>query len=148
MSEKSLQINIDSIEDAKSVIRNLPKIKIAYEAHACTSIELCIYEEVVTPTAKILVGAFPWCVHYRRIMKPQDGNVLFQLPHLTNKEVPVTARNTMQKSVADKASATAKLKPRQSPPDGVKVITPSPAGRAGINPGKTAALVQPPSGQA
>lgn len=81
MSEKSLQINISSVDDAKSVVVNLGAIKTAYEAHNCTSVELCIAEEVVTPTAKILVGMVPWTITYRRIMKCQGDNVLFQLPH-------------------------------------------------------------------
>ena len=81
MSEKSLQINISSVDDAKSVVANLQAIKTAYEAHNCTSVELCIAEEVVTPTAKILVGMVPWTVTYRKIMRVLDGSVLFQLPH-------------------------------------------------------------------
>lgn len=90
MADKSLQINISSVDDAKSVIANLGAIKVAYEAHGCTSVEVCIMEEVVTPTAKILVGAFPWCVSYRKIIKPFGENVLFQLPHYCPRSTPAS----------------------------------------------------------
>lgn len=88
MSDKSLQININSVDDAKAVIQHLGAIKVAYEAHACTSIELCIAEEVVTPTAKILVGAFPWCTHFRKNVRPFGENIHFQLPHFVDYSRP------------------------------------------------------------
>ena len=81
VSEKSLQININSVDDARAVIQHLGQIKTAYEAHGCTSVEFVLAEEVVTPTAKILVGAIPWCTTFRKIVKPIGTNILFQLPH-------------------------------------------------------------------
>lgn len=107
MSEKSLQINISSVDDAKSVVANLQAIKTAYEAHNCTSVELCIAEEVVTPTAKILMGMVPWTVTYRRIMRVQDGSVLFQLPHYTLAK-PVAAA---EPEVADAPKRRMRRKP-------------------------------------
>lgn len=76
------------MDDAKAVIQNLGAIKVAYDAHGCTSVELCIAEEVVTPTAKVLVGAFPWCTHYKKHIKPFKDNILFQLPHFVDYSRP------------------------------------------------------------
>lgn len=81
MADKSLQINVSSVEDAKAVVQNLKAIQQAYDAHGCSSVEFQIMEEVVTPTAKYLVGIIPWCTAFRKIIKPLGDNVLFQLPH-------------------------------------------------------------------
>ena len=61
-------------------MQNLKAIKVAFDAHNCTSVEFCIAEEVVTPAAPVLMGMVPWCVTYRKIMKVQDNNILFSLP--------------------------------------------------------------------
>ena len=126
MSEKSLQINISSVDDAKSVVANLQSIKAAYEAHNCTSVELCIAEEVVTPSAKILMGMVPWCVTYRKIMKVQAGNVLFLLPHYplakavaAEPELPDAPKRRMRRKpdyLLNSASADFPETPRQVSP--------------------------------
>lgn len=120
VSEKSLQININSVDDAKAVIQSLPKIKAAYDAHGCTSVEFAIAEEVVTPTAAILVGAIPWTTHYRKIVKPFEDNVLFQLPHYQ------PAAPAQVDAPAAKADTSRQSKPQA--------------------PGKSTALVQPALG--
>lgn len=81
MGERSLQINISSVDDAKSTIANLKKVKAAYDAHGCTSVEFCIMENIVSETIAPLMGAIPWCKTFRRIVKPYDDNVFFALPH-------------------------------------------------------------------
>lgn len=80
VKEKSLQINISRIADAEAVIRHLQAIKDAFEAHGCSSIELAIAEEVVTPVTRILTGVFNWTTWYRKIIKPFEGNVMFIFP--------------------------------------------------------------------
>lgn len=149
MSEKSLQINIGSIEDAKSIVQNLAKIKLAYEAHGCTSIELAIMEEAVTPSAAILVGAFPWCVVYRKIVKPFEGNVFYPLPHL--REVAATGQPFNQRSSAPAAVATAPVAEPVAPAAEASAAAPAPTLASpppdyhftAKRPGKSPALVQP-----
>lgn len=138
MSEKSLQININSVDDARAVVQHLQKVKKAYDAHGCTSVELVIDEAMVTETAGTLAGAIPWCTTFRRIVKvaPIDGNVLFRLPHYQHLERrPVPALNTDAGTKAPPSNghrASRRIPPRpqrrkpsvspaplvQAPPDG------------------------------
>jgi len=83
-SERSLQINIDSEDDAKSVIQNLPAIKAAYDAAGVTSVEFCIAESVSKAVEHTLMGAIRWCRTYTKHISPQPGNVLFPLPAFVN----------------------------------------------------------------
>lgn len=96
VSDRSLQINIDSEDDAKSVIQNLPAIKAAYEASGVTSVEFCIAESVVKATENILLGAVCWCRTYVKHIAPQPGNVLFPLPAFVDlsRFAPITAPPT------------------------------------------------------
>jgi hypothetical protein len=88
-SERSLQINIDSEDDAKSVIQNLPAIKAAYEkAGDLTSVEFCIAESVAKSTENWLIGAIPWCRTYIKHIAPQPGNILFPLPAFKDLPLP------------------------------------------------------------
>ncbi len=86
--ERSLQVNIDSADDAKSVIQNLRQIKAAYEASNCDSVEFCIAEPVVAETENTLRGAINWCKTYVKHMVPQPGNVFFHLPAFKDFSVP------------------------------------------------------------
>lgn len=80
ISERSLQINIDSSDDAKSVIQNLGKIKAAFESAGVNSVEFCIAESVVRDVESTLLGAVNWCRTYVKHVAPFPGNVLFPLP--------------------------------------------------------------------
>lgn len=80
VSERSLQINIDSEDDAKSVIQNLPAIKAAYDESGVSSVEFCIAESVAKTVENYLIGAIRWCRTYVKHIAPQPGNVLFPLP--------------------------------------------------------------------
>lgn len=82
MSEKSLQININNLADARSVLQNLQSVKQAFDAHGCVSVQFVIEERHVTEAARIMVGAIPWCTTYRTVVtsKPKDSNYLFPLP--------------------------------------------------------------------
>lgn len=79
-SERSLQINIDSEDDAKSVIQNLQAVKNAYDKAGVTSVEFCIAESVAQAVEHTLMGAICWCRTYIKHIAPQPGNVLFPLP--------------------------------------------------------------------
>lgn len=87
-SDRSLQINIDSADDAKSVIQNLPAIKAAYDAAGMTSVEFCIAEQVVKEVESTLLGAINWCKTYRKHVSPNPGNVLFPLPSYKDLSIP------------------------------------------------------------
>lgn len=87
-TERSLQINIDSEDDAKSVIQNLPAIKEAYTAADVTSVEFCIAVSIAKKVELTLIGAIPWCRTYIKHIAPQPGNVLFPLPSYRDLSVP------------------------------------------------------------
>ena len=87
-SERSLQVNIDSEDDAKSVIQNLPAIKAAYDQAGVTSVELCIADSAVKATENVLTGAINWCRTYIKHIAPQPGNVLFPLPAYRDLSLP------------------------------------------------------------
>ena len=78
--QKSLQINIDSLDDAKSVIQNLPQIKQAYEQAGCDSVEFAIAESIRGDVEKTLRGAVNWCKTWTKFVAPFPGNVHFPLP--------------------------------------------------------------------
>lgn len=109
VSEKSLQINIDSVDDARAVIQHLKRVKSAYDAHGCTSVELAIAEQVATDAHPILAGAIPWCTTFRKLVKPFGENVLFELPHYR----PLAPRPPVPDKEPEVASARA---PKRVPP--------------------------------
>lgn len=80
VGDRSLQINIDSADDAKSVIQNLGMIRDAYKAADVTSVEFLIAESVADQVDPILRGAINWCRTYVKRVAPNPGNVLFPLP--------------------------------------------------------------------
>lgn len=83
MSEKSLQINLNSLDDARALIQNLQSVRKHYDAHRCQSILLLINEDALVEIEEKITGLINWTRTYRETVKPQakDGNVLFPLPH-------------------------------------------------------------------
>lgn len=85
MPHKSLQINIDSEDDAKAVIQNLQHIMEAWKTcqknYGVESVEFCIAADIRREVDTILTGAVRWCRTYIKQVTPFDGNVLYPLPH-------------------------------------------------------------------
>lgn len=92
---RSLQINIDSQDDAKAVIQHLGKIKEAFEFARrnfnVESIEFCIASDIRKDVDSILMGAVRWCRTYIKAVDVFDGNVLFPLPHYVEPKRPTPA---------------------------------------------------------
>ena len=106
-SDKSLQINIDSEDDAKSVIQNLQAIKNAYDdAGDLTSVEFCISESIAKAVEPTLMGAIRWCRTYTKRIAPNPGNKLFALPAYRDLSVPTTAPKTAPLSPGSSIPAT------------------------------------------
>ena len=84
-AHRSLQINIDSEDDAKSVIQNLQKVKEAYDFAALNfkvdSVEFCIASDIRKDVDAHLMGAIRWCRTYIKQVDVFEGNCLFPLPH-------------------------------------------------------------------
>ena len=88
-SDRSLEIRINSEDDAKSVIQNLQAIKNAYDAAGdLTSVEFCIAESVAREVEHTLLGAIRWCRTYTKHIAPQPGNILFVLPAYKDLSIP------------------------------------------------------------
>lgn len=86
--EKSLQINVTSVADARACIRHLQKIRDSFIAYGCTSIELCVYSGLENEMqVKDLSQNFRWCKTFRKIVAPFEGNVLFSIPHFDESAV-------------------------------------------------------------
>lgn len=88
VSQRSIQVNIDSADDAKSVIQNLSAIKTAWNDAGADSVEFCIAESVVADVENTLRGAINWCKTYVKHIAPQPGNILFPLPSYRDFSVP------------------------------------------------------------
>ena len=112
--ERSLQINIDSEDDAKAVIQHLRAIKAAYTllsaTNGITSIEFAINENIARKVEGTLFGAIPWTRTYTKHVKPFDGNVLFPLPHyqhpLNEEQKQAIIRNHLRATTPTPASAS------------------------------------------
>lgn len=85
LTSKSLQINIDSEDDAKAVIQHLPRIKATWDlmnnSGLVDSVEFAIAEPVRKKVEATLTGAIRWCRTYVKQVQPFEGNVFFALPH-------------------------------------------------------------------
>ena len=83
VSDKSLQINLNTLDDAKALIQNLGFVKKAYDAHHCTSILLVINEAAVVEIEEKIKGIINWTKTYREVEKlsAKDKSVRILLPH-------------------------------------------------------------------
>lgn len=83
--KRSLQININSEDDAKAVIQHLPQIKKTFDllkdTNGVESIEFVIAESIRKKVEATVTGAINWCRTYTRLMAPFAGNAHFPLPH-------------------------------------------------------------------
>lgn len=84
-AHRSLQINIDSEDDAHAVIQHLQAIKNRYdllaESGLVDSIEFCIAAPIRRKVDADLLGAVRWCRTWLRSVAPFEGNVHYALPH-------------------------------------------------------------------
>ena len=105
-NDRSLELRINSEDDAKSVIQNLQAIKNAYDsAGNLTSVEFVIAESIAKQIEHTLLGAICWCRTYTKHVAPQPGNVLFVLPAYRDLSVPTpeTFTQTEQASISSES---------------------------------------------
>lgn len=105
-AQRSLQINIDSEDDARAAIQHLQAIKNRWdmlaESGLVDSVEFCIAEPLRRKVDMDLTGLVRWCRTYLRSVKPFEGNVHFPLPHY----VPVPRAREVPVPIEVKPSAT------------------------------------------
>lgn len=99
LAERSVQININSVSDAKAVIQNLGKIKTFWELTNCKSVEFVIAEDVKDKVKPFLTGAIPWCKTFTKYVSPFDGNLLFELPHYVAPQ-PLEPKPTLEAPIS------------------------------------------------
>lgn len=91
-TEKKMQININSEDDARAVIQHLGKIKKDFNTLADTagivSIEFCIADAIRKKVESTLTGAIPWCRTWVKSVMPFEGNVHYPLPHFVPAPMP------------------------------------------------------------
>lgn len=85
---RSLQINLNSADDAKSVIAHLGKIKEFYEQQGCDSVEFYFAAPVRNAIEAIVTGAIPWTKTFRKEIPVGEGNIYMPLPHYIPPQTP------------------------------------------------------------
>lgn len=78
--EPSLEIRINSVEDAKSVVRNMKKIEETCDSLGLRTIEFLVAQEIKNEVNPIIYGVFRRKT-FTAYTAPRSGNVLFSLPH-------------------------------------------------------------------
>jgi hypothetical protein len=80
MAEKSLELRINSLDDAKACVQQSPKICKTCEALGLESIELFIAEEIIKEVEGFFAGVFSKKVFWK-IVGPTPGNQLYRFNH-------------------------------------------------------------------
>lgn len=78
---RSLEIRINSVDDAKSVVFNQVKIEQEAKEKECDSIEFLVSEEVRHEVSSIIYGVFRRIRTYTSYIKCREDNTLCILPH-------------------------------------------------------------------
>lgn len=91
--DRSIELRINSLQDAKSVVYNMAKITQTIEAIGLDSVEFLIAQEIKDEVSPILAGVFR-IKTYTSYVKPRGDNVVFLLPHYQEKQrIPVSNGN-------------------------------------------------------
>lgn len=120
MPERSLEIRVNSVADAKSIVYNMGKIVLTMESLNLRSLELLIAEEVKHEVAPILFGAIPKKI-FTGYVKARGDNVLFNLPHFperTKIEVEPTNGNGKSEEKVSTVPVSVNQKRRGMPKGG------------------------------
>lgn len=112
-TEKKLQININSEDDAKAVIQHLGLIKKTFgtlqDTAGVESIEFCIAQSMRKKVETTLTGAINWCRTWVKEVMPFEGNFHFALPHyqepvkcktITTVATPQDVQHEMRQDIA------------------------------------------------
>jgi hypothetical protein len=78
--ERSIELRLNTVADAKSVVFNSRKIEETRQALGLQSIEFLVAQESKAEISAIIYGVFK-CRTYTSYVSPKGENVLFHLPH-------------------------------------------------------------------
>lgn len=79
--KQSLEIRINSVDDARSVVRNQKQIIQSVKELRLDSIEFLVSQEFKTEISKLIYGVFRTVKTYTSYVAPREGNFLYNLPH-------------------------------------------------------------------
>lgn len=79
ITERSLEVRINTLDDIKSVIQNVIPITQFMKEYNLKSIEFLIDISIKREAYEMLAGLFPYKVYYT-LIKPRGNNVLYPLP--------------------------------------------------------------------
>lgn len=82
--KQSLEIRIDSIDDARSVVKNMKHISEKIKNLRLDSIEFLVAQEIKTEVSEIIYGIFRTVKTYTSYVSPREGNFLYSLPHFSS----------------------------------------------------------------
>lgn len=143
MNERSLQINVNSMDDARAVIAHLPRIKSAYDAANCDSVEFFISEPVMKAVEATLRGAIRWCKTFVRAVPLGEGNTWFELPHYAGASACGCAERTTIAVSAEPPAPTAPSTAAVTTASGEQVATPRGVAAVSVAPAAVKPTVEP-----
>ena len=89
MANKSIEVRINSLDDARSCVSQSSRILQAAKAHGCESIELFVDESIRNKVVPIISGSFGAFKTYYKKIAANNGNVFFELPHVKSLNVQI-----------------------------------------------------------
>jgi hypothetical protein len=96
MAKTSIEIRINSVADAKSVVRNQKEILQRVKENSKDSIEFLVAAEIQTDVNAIIRGVFR-IPTYTSYVSCRPGNALYRLPHYSEKPIEIPIRQTTMK---------------------------------------------------
>ena|SRR3990167_1306278 len=86
--EPSIEIRINSVDDATSAVQNSKLIHDEAFARGINSIEFLVAAGLEKRVDKILIGIFRLKLYFKTV-KPQPENIFFPIPHAKNFNIPM-----------------------------------------------------------
>jgi hypothetical protein len=126
-SEPSLELRINSVDDARSAVGNSRAIHAEAVARGVSSIEFLVAAGIERQVDSLVAGVFPLKICFK-VQAPLPGNFFMALPHVADFKVPVAHR--APDAVAAEVEPPEKIDRRKfnrPPPRPPKVAAESPA---------------------
>ncbi len=90
--KNDIEIRINSIADAKSVVRNQAKILQTMKDCSLDQVRFLIAAELKVDVAPFIKGLFSQFKRNTQYVQTHEGGFLFQLPHFSEKQISVPIR--------------------------------------------------------
>lgn len=95
LTQKSLELRINSVDDARSVVFNMFQIQKEAQEKGLDSIQFLIAKEIRGPVDAIIRGVFKMKTFTQSVI-PQTGNVFYPIPHFKVAPQKIVIKNEAQ----------------------------------------------------